>query len=179
MEKGTEPVLIGWTEYIDLPDWNVRKLRAKIDTGARSSALHVEDIVELPRGRIQFDVVLHREKRDRHVHVRATVHRRSRVRSSNGHVETRYFVRTKMRLGSVEREIEISLVDRGKMVHRMLLGRTALSGPFVIDVGRRMVQSAKRKKKVKRKIGKKKVAKKTTARKKKPTVKSALSRLHD
>ena len=43
-----EPVLIGWTEFVDLPDWGVKRLRAKIDTGARTSALHVENIEELP-----------------------------------------------------------------------------------------------------------------------------------
>ncbi len=140
-----EPVLIGWTEYVDLPDWGVRRLRAKVDTGARSSALHVENIVELPRKRLQFEVVLHREKRDRRIRVIAPIHRRSRVRSSNGEVETRYFVRTSMKLGPIEREVELSLVDRGRMIHRMLLGRTALSGPFLIDPDRRMIQSPKKK----------------------------------
>lgn len=145
MIRRPDPVLIGWTEDVDLPEWNVRKLRAKIDTGARSSALHVENIVELPRGRIRFDVILHREKRDRRVHITERILRRSRVRSSNGHVETRYFVRTKLRLGPVEREVDLSLVDRGKMIHRMLLGRTALQGPFLIDVDRRLLQSPKKK----------------------------------
>lgn len=144
-----EPVVIGWTEYVDLPDWNVRRLRAKVDTGARSSALHVENIEDLPGGRVRFDIVLHRKLRDRHIHVTAPVTRRSRVRSSNGQTETRTFVRTTLRLGPVEREVEISLVDRGRMIHRMLLGRSALAGPFLIDVDRRMVQSPTRKKKKK------------------------------
>ncbi len=146
-----EPVLIGWTEYVDLPDWGVRRLRAKVDTGARTSALHVENIVELPRKRLRFDVVLHREKRDRRIRVVAPIHRRSRVRSSNGETETRYFVKTSMKLGRVERKVELSLVDRGRMIHRMLLGRTALSGPFMIDPDRRMVQSPKKRKKKTRK----------------------------
>lgn len=144
--------MIGWTEYVELPEWNVRKVRAKIDTGARSSALHVENVCEVPRGWIEFDIVLHRQKRDRHVHVRTRIRRRSRVRSSNGQVETRYFVSTLLALGSVTREIEVSLVDRGKMVHRMLLGRSALASPFLIDVNRRMVQSAKRSKKKKKPV---------------------------
>jgi len=148
-----EPVLIGWTENVDLPEWNVRALRAKIDTGARSSALHVDNIEALPRGRVRFDVVLHRKKRDRKVHVTTRIHRRSRVRSSNGLTENRYFVRTTLRLGPIEREVELSLVDRGRMIHRMLLGRTALAGPFLIDVDRRMVQSP-RKKKLKRRRSK-------------------------
>jgi hypothetical protein len=151
MIRGEDPVVIGWTEYVDLPDWDVRKLRAKIDTGARSSALHVENIVELPRDRVGFQIVLHRKNHDRRVRVSTHILRRSRVRSSNGHVETRLFVRTRLRLGPVEREVEISLVDRGEMIHRMLLGRTALSGPFLIDVDRRMLQSPKKKKKRKKK----------------------------
>jgi hypothetical protein len=140
-------VLIGWTEYVDLPEWNVRKLRAKVDTGARSSALHVENIVKLPRGRVGFEVVLHRRKRDRRIRVTERIQRRARVRSSNGRSETRYFVRTMLRLGPSEREVELSLVDRGEMIHRMLLGRTALSGPFLIDVDRRMLLSRKERKK--------------------------------
>ncbi len=118
---------------MDLPRWGVRGLRAKVDTGARSSALHVERIRELPRGRVRFEVVLHRAKRDRRIEVEARVRRRARVRSSNGEFSTRIFVSTLLRLGPVEREIEISLVDRGRMIHRMLLGRTALAGRFLID----------------------------------------------
>jgi hypothetical protein len=152
-----DPVLIGWTEYVDLPEWNVRRLRAKVDTGARSSALHVENIVELPRGRVGFDVILHREKRDRRVHVVSRILRRARVRSSNGLTETRYFVRTALRLGPIEQEVELSLVNRGEMIHRMLLGRSALSGPILIDVNHRMIQSRRKKKKKK----KKKVARKS------------------
>ena len=56
----TPRILIGWNEYVDIPEWGIERLRAKIDTGAWSSALHVENIEELPRGRVCFDVVLHR-----------------------------------------------------------------------------------------------------------------------
>jgi len=152
-----EPVVIGWTEYVALPDWGIDRLRAKVDTGARSSALHVENLEELPRGRVAFDVVLHRAHRDRRVHIRARVTRRSRVRSSSGHGDYRYFVETTLRLGPVEKRIEVSLVDRGKMIHRMLLGRSALSGPFLIDVDHRMLQGGRKKKK-------KKASKKTSGK---------------
>lgn len=147
MTTRPEPLVIGWTEYVELPEWGIQRLRAKVDTGARSSALHVEDLRELPRGWVHFAVVLHREKRDRRIHVRARIARRSRVRSSNGESETRYFVNTRMRLGPVERDVEVSLVDRRRMIHRMLLGRTALSGPFLIDVSRRMTQTKPRRRK--------------------------------
>ena len=142
-----DPVLIGWTEFIDLPEWGVRNLRAKVDTGARTSALHVENIEELPRGFVRFDVVLHREKRDRRIHVKAKVTRRGRVRSSTGHQTERLFVETTLSLGPITKRIEVSLVDRGKMIHRMLLGREALKGPILIDVDRRMVLKKKRAKK--------------------------------
>ena len=145
----TDPVLIGWTEFVDLPDWGVKRLRAKVDTGAKTSALHVENIEELPRGQVRFDVVLHRHKRDRRIHVKARIARRARVRSSTGHMTERIFVRTRFVLGAVEKEIEVSLVDRERMIYRMLLGREALQGPFLIDVDRRMVQQPKRKKRKK------------------------------
>jgi hypothetical protein len=148
-----EKVLVGWNEFVDLPEWGIRRLGAKIDTGARSSALHVEDLEVLPRGRVRFRVVVHREHRDRHVSVVAAVSRRGRVRSSNGQFDYRFFVKTTLMLGPVEKEIEMSLVDRGHMIHRMLLGRTALDGDFLVDVSRRHVQDreARRKKKDKKK----------------------------
>ena len=130
-------IVVGWNEYVEFPEWGIRRLGAKVDTGAQTSALHVEDIEEIGRGRIRFDVVVHRTKRDRHFPVKAKVVRRSRVKSSNGEYDLRYFVETQLRLGDVEKTIEISLVDRGKMAHRMLLGRSALQGDFVVDVSRR------------------------------------------
>lgn len=142
-----DPVLIGWTEFIDLPEWGVRNLRAKVDTGARTSALHVENIEELPRGFVRFDVVLHREKLGRRIRVKTKVTRRGRVRSSTGHQTERLFVETTLSLGPITKRIEVSLVDREKMIHRMLLGREALKGPILIDVDRRMVLKKKRAKK--------------------------------
>ncbi|NNL86040.1 MAG: ATP-dependent zinc protease, partial [Myxococcales bacterium] len=131
MGRKHEKVVIGWTESVEFPDWNIGAIRAKIDTGARTSALHVEDIEETGRGRVRFDVILHRAKRDRHVHVTAPITRRARVRSSNGEYEERYFVETILSLGPLRKRIEISLVDRGEMRFRMLLGRTALAGVWV------------------------------------------------
>jgi hypothetical protein len=125
--------VIGWNEYVALPEWGVSRLRAKVDTGARSSALHVEDIEELGGGRVAFHVILHRHKRDRRVRVETRIRRRGRVRASTGHYETRLFVSTPVRIGPAEREVELSLVDRERMIFRMLLGRTALAG-FLVDV---------------------------------------------
>jgi hypothetical protein len=145
MDGGARPQLvIGWNEVVDLPDWQIRRLRAKVDTGARTSALHVENIEELPRGHVRFDVVLHRARRDRRVAVETRIVRRGRVRSSSGHYTTRIFVATRVRLGPIEREIELSLVDRGPMIYRMLLGRSALAGHVLVDVGHRGLLDARR-----------------------------------
>lgn len=143
----SEPVVIGWTESVDLPAWGVHDLRAKVDTGARTSALHVENIEELPRGFVRFDVVQHRGKPGSRISVKAKITRRSRVRSSSGHQTERLFVKTTLVLGPIKKQIEVSLVDRKKMIHRMLLGREALKGPIMIDVDRRMVLKKKRAKK--------------------------------
>ena len=150
-------VRIGWNEYVDIPEWGIRRLRAKVDTGARSSALHVENIEELPRGRVRFDVVLHRQKRDRRVHVTTRIVRRGRVRSSTGHYETRIFVVAPAFIGPVERDVEVSLVDRERMIFRMLLGRTALAGEFLVDPARRHLLHPRRpgkKKAARRKVKK-------------------------
>lgn len=139
----TPPSVIGFVEYVDLPEWRIARMRAKVDTGARSSALHVENIREVGHHRVRFDVRLHRRKIDRRVTVEAEISRRGRVRSSSGLSEWRIFVVTIVRIGSVEQRIELSLVDREKMIFRMLLGRSALAHQFLVDVGRRYVLSQK------------------------------------
>jgi hypothetical protein len=130
-----EPLVIGWSEFVDLPDWGVRGLRAKVDTGARTSALHVDRVEERPRGRVRFEVVLDRQTPGR-IRVEARVRRRARVRSSSGHWTTRVFVATRLELGPLVRDVEIGLVDREQMIHRMLLGRSALAG-CLVDPARR------------------------------------------
>ena len=137
--SASEPLIIGVTEYVDIPEWRILSLRAKIDTGARSSALHVENIRELASGRVRFDVRLSRSQSERRVTVEAPVVRRGRVRPSSGELEARIFVAVKVRIGPVEREIELSLVDRGRMIFRMLIGRRALAHAFLVDPSRRYV----------------------------------------
>ena len=145
-----EPSIIGWTEYIDFPDWNIRGLKAKVDTGARTSALHVENLERVDENHVRFDVMLHRRKHDKRQHVRARIEKVARVRSSSGHYSERFFVRTKIRLGSVEKQIEFSLVSRKGMLFRMLLERTALERDFWVDVSRRNLLTRRPKKKKQR-----------------------------
>ncbi len=134
-----EPLVIGVTEYVDIPAWRIVKMRAKIDTGARTSALHVENIRELGADRVRFDVRLSRSESDRRVTVEARIVRRGQVRPSSGQLEARIFVAVRVRIGPIEREIELSLVDRGRMIFRMLIGRRALANAFLVDPSRRYV----------------------------------------
>jgi hypothetical protein len=129
----------GWREWADLPEWGIARVRAKLDTGARTSALHVASVEELPGGKVSFAVVPNRRS-DRRVQIVTDVVRQTRVRSSNGTSATRFVVKTRLRLGPIEREIELTLVDRGAMIHRLLVGRSGLAG-IVVDASRRYVLS--------------------------------------
>lgn len=135
--KRAPKLVAGWNERVDLPLWGIRRLPAKVDTGARSSALHVTNLE--PHGHFAtFDVVV--GSGVRHRRVRARISRTGHVKSSSGHQDRRYFVRTRIRIGSIERDVELNLVDREGMRFRMLLGRTALSG-LLVDPTRARVLS--------------------------------------
>lgn len=136
---GRSFTVVGSAELVDLPEWGILGVRGKIDTGARTSALHVSNVREIGNGRVVFDVRLHRRKTDRIVHVEAAILRRGRVRSSTGHLQPRVFVTTTIRIGKIERSIELGLVDREHMIFRMLIGRTALVPGVLVDPGRRYV----------------------------------------
>lgn len=125
--------VIGWREWVVFPDWSLR-IRAKADTGARSSAIDCAEISELPGNRVRFTVRLDRNDR-KLITLEAPVKLRKRVRSSSGQGNDRIFVETVMRLGEVEKTIVLSLVSRKTMIHRLLLGREALAGHFVVDSG--------------------------------------------
>lgn len=131
----TAPLVIGWREYIDLPEWGVMRIRAKIDTGARTSAIHVEDLEELPDGRMRFEVIVS-EKPLKTVTVEARPVRRSTVKPSSGQRQRRFVFRTTMVMGPVEHEIELSLVSRENMLNRILVGRKALPSHVLVNPNR-------------------------------------------
>jgi len=132
MSMSAPPQVIGWREPASLPDWGIGLLKTKVDTGARTSAIHVDNIQKLPGNRVRFDVVV-RVSRLKTVSVETDVVRLSRVRPSTGARQQRLVVRTKVRLGGHEREIELSLVSRHGMLCRLLLGRSALKELFLVD----------------------------------------------
>jgi len=137
--------VIGWKETVDLPDWGIESILAKSDTGARRSALDVENIRELPRNRVQFDIVLDRKNRSYTKTVIAPIDHQTHVRSSNGEQHERYFVRTKIQIHGRTKEVEFSLVARSSMVCRILLGREALAGDFLVDASLKHVSRPRQK----------------------------------
>ncbi len=142
MERSS--IVIGFAELVDLPEWGIVGLRGKMDTGAKTSALHVSNIREIGNGRVGFDVRLHRRRADRIVHVEAKISRRGRVRPSSGDAQTRLFVATTLRIGTIERTIELSLVDRENMIYRMLVGRAAMGHGVLVDPSRRYALTKRR-----------------------------------
>lgn len=138
MEKrSARKTTIGWSEYIDLPDWEIESLKAKVDTGARTSALHVESLKETSPGWVEFYVILATKGPRARRRVHAQVVKWAKVRSSTGDYKRRCFVRTMIKMGPIEKEVEISLVSREKMLFRMLLGRKTLEKDFLVDVSKR------------------------------------------
>lgn len=137
MPERKDPLQIGWREVVALPDWGIRKIRAKIDTGARTSAIHCSTIEHLPDGKVRFEVVIRERPERRTRWVEAEPIRTSVVKPSTGERQERVVCRTRLVIGGVERDIEIGLVCREGMLCRMLLGRTAVSDGFLINAGRK------------------------------------------
>ncbi|MCB1063580.1 MAG: ATP-dependent zinc protease [Verrucomicrobiae bacterium] len=132
--------VIGWREWLSFPELGIPGLKAKIDTGARSSALHTHDyeIYEDPEGisRVRFHLHPLRGRADIELSCDAKVTGMREVKDSGGHIEHRPFITVAADLGGVVWPIEISLTNRESMRFRMLLGRTAIRGNFLIDTGR-------------------------------------------
>ena len=135
-----EPLwVIGWREWISLPDLDVNQIKVKIDTGARSSALHAYKVQHFKRGgrrMVRFEVRPYQRNSLLSIPAEAPLVDERTVRSSSGHAEVRSVIRTRIRILEREWEIDISLTNRDEMGFRMLLGREALKNRFLIDPGR-------------------------------------------
>ncbi len=125
--------VIGWREWVGLPDLGVT-IKAKVDTGARTSALHAEDVV-VEGDLAHFTVLPVQRDDDLLVRVTAPIVDRRQVRSSSGAAEERLVVRTRAQLHGRVWPIELTLARRDVMGFRMLLGRAAVRRRFLVDPG--------------------------------------------
>lgn len=134
--ESTEKVTIGWREWVRLPALGQAMIKAKIDTGARTSALHAYYVEPFEiDGRTWVRFGLHPRQKDTQVQIEceAPVVDQRRVTDSGGHAEMRYVIATTLMLGNTAYEAEVTLTDRENMLFRMLLGRGALKPRFVVD----------------------------------------------
>ena len=143
---------IGWREWVSLPDFDVKFIKAKVDTGARTSSLHASDIEDFVRGGTDYvRFCIHPEQRSSQpsITVEAPLLTRRRVRNSGGKTELRPVVETEIDLLGQRWSIELTLTGRTAMGFRMLLGREAIRGHFVVDPGRSFLSGKRTKKKKK------------------------------
>jgi predicted deacylase len=133
---------VGWIEHVGLPGLEVSRLKAKIDTGARTSALHVTRMRTVdtdggPNRRPILEIAVPSGRRGlRPKLVRAVVRRFVVVRDTSGRMERRPVIETALKLGPIERRISVTLTNRGDMLFPMLVGRTALGPGVVVDPSR-------------------------------------------
>jgi hypothetical protein len=143
--RGRPTSVIGWREWVSLPALGIDAVKAKIDTGARSSSLHAYDMKRFKRrgvSMIRFKVHPMQRNNRTVVEAEAAVVDLRKVRSSSGTETLRPVVATPLRLGDDEWEIELTLVRRDAMGFRMLLGRQAIRGHFLVDPGRSFLASS-------------------------------------
>lgn len=127
---------VGWREWVALPELGIDAIKAKIDTGARNSALHafkLERFEEDGRLRVRFSVHPLQGRKDKSIVCVADVVDERWVSNSGGHRERRLVIRTPVQVGKRAWPIEITLTNRSAMTFRMLMGRTALQEHLLVD----------------------------------------------
>lgn len=138
MDTHYSSTLTGWREWVSLPNVGVPWIKAKIDTGAQTSALHATDISEFARDGadwVRFTVQPWQVGSADEVTIELPVHDRRSVRSSSGHAQDRVVVVMELTLVGITHEVEVTLTDREEMVFRMLIGRQALEQGYLVDSG--------------------------------------------
>jgi hypothetical protein len=136
-----QPLAIGWKEYLHFIEWDLRRIRVKIDTGARTSALDVVryELVETAGSGLMATLYLALDHRHpgRFTRIHTPVLRLVTVRNTSGKSEERPLVETAVRLGPIHKSIRITITNRSRMRYRMILGREALANDFLVDVSRK------------------------------------------
>ena len=137
-------MVIGNIELCALPDLGIGDLQVRIDTGAKTSSLHVDNIERIKIGKkpgVKFDIHPEIHNVDRIVTCRALICDVRRIKSSNGKSEQRYVINTPITMGGNTWPIEITLTDRSDMSYLMLLGREAMGNRVLVDPSQTFVLS--------------------------------------
>lgn len=150
MTKKTELITLGWREWVRLPDLGIDAIKAKVDTGARTSAIHAFELNTYSEdGREKVEFRIHPQQKDDATIVTCTadVLDKRVVTDSGGHKEERIVISTTLDIGPYSWPIEATLTARDTMLFRMLLGRTAIKGRAQVNPARSYVVGKKKKKK--------------------------------
>lgn len=129
-------ITLGWREWISLPDLGIKHIKAKVDTGARTSALHAFYVDPYRHKGVEWvRFGLHPIQQNNEVsqECKAIVLDHKMVSDSGGHKEERYFIETTFVMGEIHWRAQLTLTNRDSMRFRMLLGRTALQGRFLVN----------------------------------------------
>ena len=146
MSVGKNLLTFGWREWVALPELGITRIKAKIDTGARTSALHAFEVRPYDdgnRARVEFSMHPNQKDSDTVVKCHADVLDRRIVTDSGGHKEERIVIETLLKIGDHEWPIEATLTSRDDMLFRMLIGRTALKKRARVDPARSYVVGKK------------------------------------
>ena len=130
---------IGWEEWVGLPELKLPAIKAKVDTVAKTSALHVfmvEKIIEDDNEKVRFGIHPVPERPEIEIFCKAHLVDEREVISSNGQIELRYVIRTMAQFGKKKWPIEITLTDRENMAYRMLIGRSAMDTRLIVVPGK-------------------------------------------
>lgn len=146
MAKQGNLITLGWREWVGLPELGISRIKAKVDTGARTSALHAFEVTPFSEdGRERVAFRMHPVQKDNTTIIDCVtdIIDRRVVTDSGGHKEERYVIRTELQIGQYHWPIEATLTSRDDMLFRMLLGRTALKRHAVVNPARSYVVGKK------------------------------------